>query len=68
MTERLAACVVLIALSLPVAVAEGATAKWSKHQCNVAAVTYARTHHTSKAAGAAYLKRLNKLHGCTFRV
>jgi len=26
------------------------------------------THHTGKAAFVAYLKRLNKLHGCTFKL
>ena len=66
-------CAVLVAvfaaLSLPAVSANGATGvKWSQHKCNVVAVTYARTHHNSKAAGAAYLRGLNKQHGCTFRV
>ena len=42
---------------------------WSQHQCNVAAVTWARTHpHTLayKAKYVAYLKQLTKLHGCKF--
>ena len=40
---------------------------WSQHQCNVAMVTWARTHpHTSayRARYVAYLKQLTKLHGC----
>jgi hypothetical protein len=66
-------CAVLVtaftALSLPAVSASGATAAtWSRHKCDVVAVTYARTHHTSKAVYAAYLKGLNKQHGCTFRV
>ena len=68
MRRSLAFVVILVGLALPVVSAEGSTAKWSKHHCNVVAVMYARTHHTSKAAYARYLKRLNKQHGCKFKV
>ena len=42
---------------------------WSQHRCNVANVTWARTHpHTLaiKAKYVVYLKQLTKQHGCNF--
>lgn len=42
---------------------------WSQHKCNVASVTWARTHLTTpayKAKYIAYLKQLKKRHGCRF--
>lgn len=45
------------------------SAAWSKHQCDVASVSWARTHpHTAayKKKYVAYLKHLEKRHGCKF--
>jgi hypothetical protein len=49
--------------------ASASSTGWSRHQCDVAAVTWARTHpHTGayRAKYVAYLKQLAKLHGCKF--
>jgi hypothetical protein len=41
---------------------------WSQHQCNVAMVTWARQHHNlGKAAFVAYVKQLDKTHGCKLK-
>lgn len=64
--------VVLTALASILVASTAASARnaaWSQHHCNVAAVTWARTHpHTLayKAKYVAYLKQLEKLHSCKF--
>lgn len=59
----------LVALLVATTAAFASSTGWSQHQCNVASVTWARTHpHTLayKAKYVAYLKQLTKLHSCKF--
>jgi hypothetical protein len=64
----LVAVAVAVAFSTSTA-AYAKTAGWSQRKCDVAAVTWARTHpHTVayKAKYVLYLKQLRALHGCKF--
>jgi hypothetical protein len=67
-TQQLLALLATLAATLVAATAASASSTgWSRHQCDVAMVTWARTHpHTLayKAKYVAYLKQLSKLHGC----
>ena len=59
----------IAAILVATAAAFASSTGWSQHQCNVASVTWGRTHpHTLayKAKYVAYLKQLTKLHGCKF--
>ncbi len=59
----------LVTAAATTSAAFATSAGWSQHRCNVAAVTWVRTHpHTLayKAKYVAYLKQLEKLHGCKF--
>lgn len=59
----------LAAILIATTAAFASSTGWSQHKCNVAAVTWARTHpHTPayKAKGVAYLKQLKKRPGCKF--
>ena len=64
--------VVLTALASILVASTAASARnaaWSQHQCNVAAVTWVRTHPHAlayKVKYVGYLKQLEKLHGCKF--
>jgi len=59
----------LATILIPTTAAFESGTGWSQHQCDVAMVTWGRTHpHTPayRAKYVAYLKQLTKLHGCRF--